>query len=94
MPASVHAIISAIDGIVNLSSLDKKAVAAKVKLDSLFAEGSFLNSLGGVSLAIIGVVILIILLVACRCLCRHPKVLSLLVKVRDLLFWNFLIRYF
>jgi len=36
MPASVQAIISAVDGIVNLSQLDKKAIAEKIKLDSLF----------------------------------------------------------
>ena len=94
MPASVQAIISAVDGIVNLSSLDKKAAAEKLKLDSLFQEGSLLDSLGGVSLAIIGIALLAFVLILFRCLGYHPKVLLILVKVRDFLFWNFLIRYF
>jgi hypothetical protein len=94
MPASVQAIISAIDGIVNLSSLDKKAAAEKMHLDGMFKEGGLLDNLGGVSLAAIGIVLLVIVLVACKFLCRYPKVIAILVKVRDFLFWNFLIRYF
>jgi hypothetical protein len=94
MPASVQIFVSAIDGIVNLSAFDKKAAASKLKLESLFREGSFLNSLGGVSLAVIGVVFLILLLVVMRFVCRHPKVAPLVQKIKDILFWNFLIRYF
>jgi len=77
MPASVQAIVSAIDGIVNLSSFDKKAAAAKVKLDSIFKEGGILDSLGGVSLAIIGIVVLVLLLIVLRFACRHPKVMAI-----------------
>lgn len=70
-------IISSIDGIVNLSSFDKKAAAAKLKLDVLFQEGGFLDSLGGVALAVIGIIIFILLLVVFRFICRHPKAISL-----------------
>jgi hypothetical protein len=37
MPASVTAIVSAIDGIVNLSSLDKKAAAETLKLKGVLS---------------------------------------------------------
>jgi len=87
-------IVKEIDGIINLSSFDKKAAAEKLKLDSLFKEGSILDSLGGVSLAIIGIVLLILLLVVLRFACRHPKVVAIVQKVKNFLFWNFLIRYF
>ena len=74
MPASVQVIVSAIDGIVNLSSFDKKEAASKLKLDSLFDEDSVLNSLGGVSLAVIGILLLILVLIAMRFACRHPNI--------------------
>ena len=94
MPASVQTIVKEIDGIINLSSFDKQAAAEKLKLDSLFKEGGILDSLGGVSLAIIGIVLLILLLVVLKFACRHPKVVAIVQKVKEFLFWNFLIRYF
>ena len=53
-----------------------------------------MNSLGGVSIAIIGIIILVLILIAARFACRHPKVVPLVQKVKEFLFWNFLIRYF
>ena len=94
MPASVQIIVNAIDGTVNLSSLDKKAVASKLRIESLFKEGGVLDSLGILSLAIFGIIILVLLLITARFTCRHPKVVQLVQKAKDFLFWNFLIRYF
>ena len=63
-------------------------------MDSLFKEGGILDSLSGVSLSIIGILALLLLLIVLRFSCRYPKVVATVQKVKDFLFWNFLIRYF
>lgn len=53
-----------------------------------------MDNLGGIALAMIGIVLLLLFLVVARCLCSHPRVKKQLFRLKNFLFWNFLIRYF
>lgn len=95
MTPSVSSILSAVSGIINLSLIDKKAAAEKMNLpQSLLQDGGLFQSLGGVAIAIFIVALVIVTLLIARCLVKNKKVLLFLLKVKDFLFWNFLIRYF
>ena len=57
-------------------------------------NSSLFQNLGGIALAVIGVVILVIFVVIMKMVCRHQKIQTVLQKVKKILIWNFIIRYF
>ena len=60
-PASVDLVIDSVSGIINLSSLDKQQVAYKLHLDAI-TNSTVFQSLDGVALSSIVIVIVILLL--------------------------------
>ena len=59
-PSSVEVVINSVSGIINLSSLDKQQAASFIGLDSL-KDSEVFQSLDGVALAAIGILIFIAL---------------------------------
>ena len=93
-PSSVDIVTSSVSGIINLTSLDKKQIASFLHLDSL-AKNAVIESLDGVALSAIGILAFVIFCgLAIYITKKIPKVHQFLLKVRDFIFWNFLIRYF
>jgi hypothetical protein len=94
LPASVEIIINAISGIINLSSLDKKQIAASIHLDEI-TESSVFQSLDGVALSAIGIILVLVTIGLCILISKKvPKIHVFFLKVKNTIFWNFLIRYF
>jgi hypothetical protein len=94
LPASVDIIINAISGIINLSSLDKKQIAASIHLDAI-TESSVFKSLDGVALSAIGIILVLVTIGLCILISRKiPIVHVFFLKVKNTIFWNLLIRYF
>jgi putative effector of murein hydrolase LrgA (UPF0299 family) len=90
IPASTSLLINTLDGILSLSSVDKKAISQKLNISA----GDLVDSLGGLSiLGIVGGVLLLFVLLIIKFL-RHPKIQNVVDKVKRFLMWNFCIRYF
>lgn len=94
MPASVDVVINSVNGIITLSSLDKNKIASFLHLDSITNSKVF-QSLDGLAIAGIGILIIIVvigflILISRKC----PKLLLFFTKIKNIIFWNFLIRYF
>ena len=90
IPASSSLLINTVNGVLNLSSVDKKALSQKLNI----AAGDFVDNLGGLSiLGIIGGVLLLFILLIIKFL-RHPKINFLMDKIKRFFIWNFCIRYF
>ncbi len=86
--------IESVSGIINLTSLDKEKIASKLHLDAITNSQVF-QSLDGVALsAFVILLIVIVLLVAIVISRKSPKVLQFFTKIRNTIFWNFIIRYF
>lgn len=81
-------------GIVNLEAIDKKKLMSFFKVPkTLTRPGSILDNLGLIGIAALFMAIfLILILVAARFL-KHPKVQSLLQRVKNVIFWSALIKY-
>ena len=93
-PASVDLIINAVSGIINLSSLDKKQIASSLHLDAI-TNSTVFQSLDGVALSAIGIIILLLVIGTSIVLSKKiPKVHDFFMKIKNTIFWNFLIRYF
>jgi hypothetical protein len=93
-PASVDLIINAVSGIINLSSLDKKQIASSLHLDAV-TNSTVFQSLDGVALSAIGIIILLLVIGILIVLSKKiPKVHDFFMKIKNTIFWNFLIRYF
>jgi hypothetical protein len=93
-PSSVEIVIESISGIINLSSLDKQQIAEKLRLETISNSRVF-QSLEGVALS--AIFILLVLLVIGLALVvsrKSPKTHQLFLKIKNTIFWNFLIRYF
>lgn len=90
IPASTSLLINTLDGILSLSSVDKKAISQKLNISA----SDLVDSLGGLSiLGIVGGVLLLFVLLIIKFL-RHPKIQNVVDKVKRFLMWNFCIRYF
>ncbi len=96
LPANVSIMINTITGIINLSSLDKKSIAEKLHLDQAkLAKDGLLSNLDGIAFSAVFVVLIVLVLVMGIYFGRNsPKVRSILLKIKNVIFWNFLIRYF
>ncbi len=94
MPASVELLSSTVSGMINLSSLDKQQAASKINMSEKISTSSFYQNLDGIKLVLILIFLAVCLLAVAWCLIKNKKVLLLLLKAKDFLFWNFLIRYF
>ena len=93
-PASVEIVINAISGIINLSSLDKKQIASTLHLDAI-TNSTVFQSLDGVALSAIGILILLLVVGTSIVVSRKiPRVHDFFMKIKNTIFWNFLIRYF
>jgi hypothetical protein len=93
-PASVEMVVGEIAGIINLSSIDKDAIARFLHLDSI-TNSTVYKRLDGVALSAIGVLIAILVIgisiILSRC---SKKVYEFFQGIKRMIFWNFLIRYF
>ena len=90
IPASSSLLINTVDGILTLSSVDKKALSQKLHL----AADEVIESLGGLSIVgIVGGVLLLFVLLIIRFI-RHPRLECVVGKIRGFLMWNFCIRYY
>ena len=93
-PASVDMVINSVSGIINLSSLDKKQIATTLHLDAI-TNSSVFQSLDGVALSAIGIIILLLAIGTMILISKKvPKVHDFFMKLKETIFWNFLIRYF
>ena len=93
-PASVQIMAESVSGIINLTSFDKEKIASKLRLDSITNSQVF-QSLDGVALSAIGILLIVIFLLIVIAITRKsPKVFQFFTRIRDIIFWNFLIRYF
>jgi hypothetical protein len=93
-PSSVLIVFDTIAGIINLSSIDKQAIASGMHLDAI-TKSEVYQSLDGVALSVIGIfIVLLVIGIAFVITKTSPKVHQHLVKVKNTIFWNFLIRYF
>ena len=93
-PASVDIVINTVSGIINLSSLDKKKIASTLYLDAI-TNSTFFQSLDGVALSAIGIFFLLLVIGTIILISKKvPKVHDFFMKLKDTIFWNFLIRYF
>ena len=87
-------VTESVSGIINLSSVDKKKIAEILHLEQL-ANNSVFQSLDGVAMTAIVIAIVVIICAVAIIITRNCyKVQSLLLRIRDAIFWNFLIRYF
>lgn len=94
-PASLELLLNTIDGIVNLSSFNKQDILETLQLPTnLLANGSLLSNLGGIAIMFVFLLILIALVLIIRKMKTNQKVKSVVNKIKAVLFWNFLIRYF
>ena len=91
VPASATLLINTIDGILSLSSLDKKALIQKLRLD---AAGDIVENLGGLSIIGIGVGILLMFILLLSMALRHPKIIGYVERIKLFFMWNFCIRYY
>lgn len=95
LPASVQLIMKTISDIINLSSFDKTIVTSKLKLPSFISdEKSVFMKLGLVALSIGLILVIALLVVIFIKIIKNPRVKQILLKIKNFLFWNFLIRYF
>jgi hypothetical protein len=87
--------INTITGIISLSSLDKKKIAEMLHLDQAkLTNDGLLNNLDGVAFSAIFILLLVVVLALGIYFGRNsPKFRSLLLKITNVIFWNFLIRY-
>lgn len=87
-------VINQIAGIINLSSLDKEKVATLLHLDSI-TESELFKSLDGIALSAIGIVLAVLFIGVALLISRYsPRVYEFFLKIKQTIFWNFLIRYF
>lgn len=93
MPASALLIVQTLDGIVTLNAFNKNEVTDRIGLKSLSSSRLFSN-LGGIALLVILVILFVILIVLLVKICKHPKIKNVLDKIKTILIWNFVIRYF
>ena len=94
LPASVDIVVSSISGIINLSSLDKQLIAAKLHLNAIM-DNTFFQSLDGVALSAIGILFVVLVIGLSILVSRKSaKAHYYFVKIKNTIFWNFLIRYF
>jgi hypothetical protein len=90
LPASSSFLINTIDGVLNLSSVDKKALTQRLNLTA----GDLIDNLGGLSIVgIVGGVLLIFVVLIVKFL-RHPKLKCVVERIKLFLMWNFCIRYY
>ncbi len=90
IPASSSLLINEIDGVLNLSRVNKKALTEKLHLTA----GDLFDNLGGLSIVgIVGGVLLLFVLLIIKFL-RHPKIKCVVERIKLYLMWNFCIRYF
>ena len=90
IPASSSFLINTVNGVLTLSSVDKKALSQKLHL----AADGLVDTLDGLSLiGIFGGLLVLCLLVIIRFI-RHPRLQCLVAKIKRIIMWNFSIRYF
>ena len=93
-PSSVEIVIESISGIINLSSLDKQQIAEKLRLD-IISNSRVFQSLDGVALSAILILLALLVIGLASVVSRKsPKAHQLFLKIKNTIFWNFLIRYF
>ncbi len=93
-PSSVEIVIESISGIINLSSLDKQQIAEKLRLDTV-SKSKVFQSLDGVALSAIFILLALLVIGLALVISRKsPKARQLFTKIKNMIFWNFLIRYF
>ena len=93
-PSSVDIVTTSISGIINLTSLDKNQIASFLHLDAI-ANNPLFESLDGVALSAIGILVFVLFCgITMFITKKFHKVYNILIKIRDFIFWNFLIRYF
>jgi len=93
-PSSVDSVMNSVASIINLSAVDKNQIATKLHIDVLLKSEVF-QSLDGVAVSAIGIILFVLLCAIAICITRKfPKVQQLLMEIRNIIFWNFLIRYF
>ncbi len=95
LPAAVSIMINTITGIINLSSLDKQRMTEMLHMDQTkLTNDGLLNNLDGVAFSAIFILLLVVVLSLGIHFGRSsPKFRSLLLKIANVIFWNFLIRY-
>ena len=93
-PASVEMVIGQIAGIINLSSLDKDKAAKLLHLESITQSAVF-QSLDGVALSAIGILLAVFIIGFALLISKYsPRVYEFFERIKQTVFWNFLIRYF
>lgn len=84
-----------ISGMINLSSFKIQTIAKQLHIDiSNLESGGLFQYLNGVALVAILVLLLIIVIILLTLLCRNKIVQGYVTKIKQILFMNFLIRYF
>ena len=77
-----------------MSSLDKQQRASTLHLDTI-TDSTFFQSLDGVALSAIGILIVVLVISLSIVISRKsPKVHEFFLRIKNIIFWNFLIRYF
>jgi hypothetical protein len=90
LPASSSLLIYTIDGVLNLSSVDKKALTQRLN----FTAGNLVDNLGGLSMVgIVGGILLLFVLLIVKFV-RLPKLKCVVERIKHFLMWNFCIRYY
>ena len=93
-PSSVEVFIDSISGIFNLSSLDKELVASKLGLNAITSSQVF-QRLDMVALSGIGILLVVFMFSIAMIISRvSPAAHDLFLRIKNFIFWNFLIRYF
>ena len=85
-------VIKALDDIISLNGLDKDRIAAILAFEK-YKDSPLYSNLGGIGIGIIFIVLGAMVIGIFIMICKSPRMKKFFNKVKNMLCWNFFIRY-